>query len=365
MKLDTIHKYFSFSVRLILFISIFNAAHNHLWHLASTSIFLLILLLIPQIITKYKIEIPPEFEWILLIFVIINLFLGKTAGIITAIVFGIAVAMAGFMILAILYSNSQIKKNYFLIIFFSFNFSVSFGIAIELAKYYLKILLNQSLSPDMYSYSMQTITFVILGALISSLIGYIYMKYHFKIFRRIFYRIVEKNPSLFVNPENIKEEILELIKKGESEKLEFKSTFRTNLYTDEIDRKVEYSALKTIAAFLNSKGGTLLIGVNDSKEIIGTHKDNFAGTDKFSLHITNLIKSKLGKNAVSLIKIEFMEINKKIIIKIECKKGNKPFFLKSSDNEEEFYIRAGPSSVQIKGSELIEYIEKNIKDKNN
>ena len=356
MKSEEIQKYFSFAVKLILLIYIINSIHNHFWHLASTSIFLLILLFIPQIVTKYKIETPPEFEWFLLIFVILSIFLGKTGGIIIPIFFGVTIAMIGFMILAILYSSSQIKKNYFLIIMFSFNFAIAFGAAIELAKYYLKVLLHQPLSPEIYPYTMQTMTFVVLGAVISSIIGYIYMRYHFKIFGSLASKIIERNPALFKRSEPIKEEILEMIKKGENETLEFKSTLRTNLHTNEIDKKVEYSALKTIAAFLNSKGGTLLIGISDNGEIVGTEKDNFSNKDKVSLHLSNIIKTRLGKNALSLVKDNFTEVDKKTILKIDCRKSKKPVFLKSPDNEEEFYIRGGPSNTQIKGSELVEYI---------
>ena len=355
--------YLSLAVKLILILSLVNVIHNHLWHLASTNIFLLILLFIPQIITKYEIKIPSEFEWTLLIFTIITFFLGKTGGIITPIVFGIAVAMVGFMILSILYSSNQIKKNYFLIIMFSFNFAVAFGFAIELAKYYLKLALNQNLSSEIYIYSMQTMTFVILGALISSLIGYIYMKYHFKILGKIVSKITEKNPELFKKQEKLKEEIFELIKKGETEKIEFKSTFRTNLHTNEIDRKIEYSVLKTLVAFMNSKGGTLLIGISDSGEIIGTEKDKFESKDNYALHLTNIIKTKIGKKFFPLVNFKFNEIDKKTILILECEKSNMPVFIRSPTDEEEFYIRIGPSSIQIKGSELIDYIEKNFKKK--
>ena len=93
---------------------------------------------IPQIIKKSQIKIPAEFEWILLIFVVFTLFLGKISGIIVPIFFGIAIAMIGFMILAILYSNNQIKKDYFLIILFTFSFTITFGFLLELLKYYLK-----------------------------------------------------------------------------------------------------------------------------------------------------------------------------------------------------------------------------------
>lgn len=354
--------YLSLSIKLILILSIISGIYNHLWNIVSTNIFLLILMFAPQVMkSKYDIKIPKMFEWALLIFVIITLLLGGISGIIVPIFFGIFISFIGFMILAILYSANQIKKNYFLIILFSFNFSVTLGVAIELAKYYLKLILKYPLSAGNLAYSMQTITFVVIGAAISSLVGYLYMKYPKGILREFFKTVTEKNPVLFKRAESLNEEIVELIKKGENENLEFKSTFRTNLHTNEIDRKIEYSALKTIAAFINSKGGTLLIGINDSKEIIGIEKDNFVSQDKFSLHITNLLKTKLGKNTFPFIKYKFIDAEGKIILKIECEKGNRPVFIRSPTDEEEFYIRAGPSSSQIKGSELVEYIEKNFK----
>lgn len=363
MKFEGVQKFVSLAVKLILFLSIFNAIYNRLWHLASTSIFLLILLFIPQIIKGYEIKIPQEFEWFLLIFAVITLFLGRTGGIITSIVFGIAVAMVGFMILAILYSSNQIKKNYFLIIFFSFNFAVAFGFAIELAKYFLKRLLGQEFPVDLYAYTMQNMTWVIIGALISSILGYIYMKYHPGILRDFMTKITEKNPNLFQKPEFQKEETLELIEKGENEKLEFKSTLRMNLHTNEIDRKVEFSALKTIAAFMNSNPGILLIGVENSGKITGIEADKFENTDKYLLHLTNIIKTKIGKKSISLVKFKLMEVEGKTILRIECEKSKSPVFIRSPTDEEEFYIRAGPSSTQIKGSELVDYINKNFKGK--
>lgn len=357
--------YLSLALKIILIISIISGVYNHLWHIVSTDFFLLILMFVPQIVkSKYNIKFPAFFEWSLLIFAVVLLLLGDISGIITPIFFGIFISFLGFMILAILYSTNQIKKNYFLILFFSFNFSIAFGVAIELAKYYLKILLKYPISADGLMYSMQTLTFVVIGASISVIIGFVYMKFEKSLLRNFFKVLTEKNPTLFKRRiETSKEELDELLKKGENERIEFKSTFRTNLHTNEIDRKIEYSILKTLAAFLNSKGGILLVGISDSKEIVGLEKDNFEDLDKFSLHITNLIKSKLGKNASPLIDIEFIQVDEKNILKLECRQSKTPVFIRSQTDEEEFYIRAGPSSVQIKGSELLEYIEKNFKRK--
>ena len=47
-----------------------------------------------------------------------------------------------------------------------------------------------------------------------------------------------------------------LIKKGESESLEFKTSFGKE-------------TMETLSAFANSNGGTVLIGINDKGKIIG------------------------------------------------------------------------------------------------
>jgi hypothetical protein len=357
------YDYLGLTIKLILLLSIFNGIYNHLWHLTSTGIFLLILMFIPQIVKGYEIKIPSEFEWFLLVFVIATFFLGKMGGIITPIVFGIAVAMIGFMILAILYSSNQIKKNYFLIIMFSFNFAVALGFAIELLKYYLKLLLKQGLSSEIYSYSMQTMTFVIIGAAISSLFGYLYMRDYKGVIRKIIGRFTSKNPDLFSNKESLEKEMLEIIKSNESEILEFKSTLRMNLYTGDIDKKIEYSVLKTLAAFMNTNGGDLFIGVSNKGELLGIENDRFENIDKFLLHLSNIFKEKIGKKFLHLLDFNTIKINNKYLVQIKCKKSTAPVFLKNPLNQEEFYVRIGPSSAELKGSELVEYIQKRFKKK--
>ena len=57
--------------------------------------------------------------------------------------------------------------------------------------------------------------------------------------------------------------ITDLIELGESSILEFKSTFQWDVVKGEQNKALRLSSLKTIAAFLNSQGGTLLIGVED------------------------------------------------------------------------------------------------------
>jgi ATP-dependent DNA helicase RecG len=58
-----------------------------------------------------------------------------------------------------------------------------------------------------------------------------------------------------------KETILNFIKKGESETVEFKST-------------LDQAAIETLAAFANTKGGYVFVGVADSGKITGVQLGN-------------------------------------------------------------------------------------------
>ncbi|MDP3965994.1 MAG: putative DNA binding domain-containing protein [archaeon] len=349
--------YLSISIKLILVLSIINSIYFSLWHIMSANLFLLILLYAPQIIkSSYKIIFPKQFEIALLIFIVINLILGRLYEFLSPLIFGISTGFIALFILFILYSSNQIKRNVFLVTFFSFIFAISFGAIIELLKYYLKLILGQGINEGIYSFTMMNLTYVFLGASIASVTGLIYMKTIFSLLSGIIKKFTILNKNVF--PANkFPNEVMEEIKDGENEIKEFKSTLRTNLHTNQIDKKIEQSVLKTICAFLNTKGGTLFVGVTDSKKILGIKKDYFENNDKFQLHLINLIKQNIGKKYLDLINPELIRIKNHYVLRVECKKSGKPVFLKDGENEY-FYIRSGPQTVELKGSELIGYINR-------
>jgi hypothetical protein len=86
----------------------------------------------------------------------------------------------------------------------------------------------------------------------------------------------------------------ELIKKGECETIEFKSTLRWNIKADKKDPEISYALIKTIAAFLNTRGGTLLVGVDDKGIPLGLERDGFDNSDKMRLFLTGLVKDHIG-----------------------------------------------------------------------
>ena len=97
----------------------------------------------------------------------------------------------------------------------------------------------------------------------------------------------------------------EQIQNGETHTMEFKATLRTNLHTNQRDPRMEFSVLRTIAGFLNTYGGTLTIGVFDDGSPVGLEVDGFENEDKMTLHLINLIKSRLGVLSITEVHVHF------------------------------------------------------------
>jgi hypothetical protein len=351
-------------IKIVLILSLLNAFYFHLWHILFANAFLLFLMFVPYFMKKgVHIQLPKEFELAVLFFVVISFFMGEIRGFVIQAFFGLAIGLIGFTLMIILYSNSKTDISPWLIVLFAFSFSVTIGFGIELIKYHLKLFLDYKFSVADYSYAMNGLTWVCGGAFLSAIAGYGYMKKYritkLRFIRKFVDRFKHKNPNFFLERSDSPEDVLELIKKGEGEKTEFKSTLRTNLHTNELDKKIENSAIKTITAFLNSGGGTLLVGVSDIGEISGIEKDNFESNDKFSLHFTNLLKQKIGHEYFSFLDFKLILIEGKNILKVDCLKSNKPVFMRTSEGEK-FYVRTGPASVELNGSKILEYIKNNF-----
>jgi hypothetical protein len=153
-------------------------------------------------------------------------------------------------------------------------------------------------------------------------------------------------------------EIEFLIAEQEGEQLEFKSTFFVDLKKYRSNPKlpvkeykssdVSHSAIKTIAAFLNTKGGTLLIGVEDNGNPIGLSNDHIlpecCNEDKWQLAVRSVIESsfKDGKAVNSYVRVLFCEIGENVriaAIKVSPRKATA--FTKNPAGGHDLYTRNG------------------------
>ena len=149
--------------------------------------------------------------------------------------------------------------------------------------------------------------------------------------------------------------VRQLILRGESDLLEFKSTIRTNLKAGKPGKEIELAWLKSVVAFCNTEGGTILIGVNDGGEILGLEADGFQNDDKCLLHIQNLIGEHVGVEYLSYVRFRLLDIEDKKVLAVQCIPLKRIMLLKSS-GKEQFYVRSGPSSIELPMSKVLEYV---------
>ena len=153
----------------------------------------------------------------------------------------------------------------------------------------------------------------------------------------------------------------ELIKQGESKTLEFKSTLRWSLKEDRKDDKhITHAALKTIAAFLNTEGGDLLLGVADDGAVVGIDRDRLDNDDKFMLHLAQVVRNGLGARAGTCIDPKVQIVDGKGVCVVSCQRSPEPVLLRWKGVEAvadgDFFVRSGPGTVRLSEEDTAAYI---------
>ncbi|MDO8557984.1 MAG: putative DNA binding domain-containing protein [bacterium] len=154
-------------------------------------------------------------------------------------------------------------------------------------------------------------------------------------------------------------DIEEVLRAKEHEGIEFKASLRWDRRLLRVNRELEKSVMKTIAAFLNSDGGHLVIGVEDGGEILGLGNDyetiQRKDSDGFENHFTQVFRSMIGSEFRRFAHLHFHEKDGKDICIVRVLPSTKPAYL-ALDNREEFFIRTGNTTSSLNFSEAHAYI---------
>jgi len=157
---------------------------------------------------------------------------------------------------------------------------------------------------------------------------------------------------------NNEDGIKELILAGENQFLELKATMRFDIQSGNVNKKMEYVIAKTISAFLNSEGGTLIIGVEDNGNIAGLERDyNTLGKkdkEAFETHLRQVIKKLLGDSFDKYLRIAFPAIDDVEVCVIKISRCGRPVFV-AFEGTESFFVRNGSSSIPKNRQEQSEY----------
>lgn len=165
--------------------------------------------------------------------------------------------------------------------------------------------------------------------------------------------------SLISEPEIVHERsIKDLIGLGESATLEFKTTLQWDVVQNQPNKALRKQVLKTVAAFLNSEGGTLVIGVEDNGGVYGLERDFGVvdnSRDRFQNLLSSLMTDYIGPEFASLVKLRFETVNSHQVCVIDVSRGPIPAYIRG-DQGSEFYVRVGSTSRALDTEETVRYL---------
>ena len=151
----------------------------------------------------------------------------------------------------------------------------------------------------------------------------------------------------------------ELISMGEGINLEFKSTLQWDVTSRQQNKGLRDSVLKTIVAFMNTEGGTLLIGVEDSGHIFGIESDLSIlrnSPDRFLQVLNILVSERIGVQYTPNVVAKIDSVEGKDICVVDVSRSTEPAFM-SGQTGREFYMRVGNVTRALDPEQTLAYIE--------
>lgn len=157
--------------------------------------------------------------------------------------------------------------------------------------------------------------------------------------------------------------LADLLAVGESQTVEYKSTARWNLHTGQADKKMEHVITKTVCAFLNAEGGTLLIGVDDDANVVGLGDDlqslgSKANRDGYELWLRQHLDNNLSVRTTGVVRVRFEQAVGSDVCVVSVAASGRPVFAKPHEGGQaatEFWVRSGNATKQLHGDDMVEY----------
>jgi hypothetical protein len=172
--------------------------------------------------------------------------------------------------------------------------------------------------------------------------------------------INERMAELLADLEPTKAQTLEeMMTAGESPVLEFKSSLRWDLRTQQTNSDLQKVVAKTVAGLMNFEGGTLLIGVADDGTVIGIENDlrtlKRDNCDGFEQALREVLVHYLGAEFSQYVHVSFEEHGGHAVCLVRVEPSPKPVYLADKGGKE-FYIRAGNTTRPLDVQATHDYI---------
>jgi hypothetical protein len=177
---------------------------------------------------------------------------------------------------------------------------------------------------------------------------------------RISAKIVEEFGSRFVPCPTVEPpQTLTDMLTGENVALEYKASMRWDLRRQKVNKDLEKIIAKTVAGFLNSEGGTLLIGVADDCTVLGIGNDlktiGRKDRDGYEQKLRQVLTNALGAEFSQYQNVSFEESEGKTVCIVRVEPSPKPVYL-TDRGAKEFYVRVGNTTRPLDMQAAHDYI---------
>lgn len=150
-----------------------------------------------------------------------------------------------------------------------------------------------------------------------------------------------------------------LLRTDENERVEFKETARVNVHTGTVDKEMERGIIKTVAAFMNANGGTLVIGVHDgSGELRGLDRDiatlGRKDLDGYEQLLRQLFNTSLGPENSSQVAVSFPALDGTVACVVRAPRSPRAVYARNGA-EADFFVRDGNTTRRLNSEETVRY----------
>jgi type I restriction enzyme R subunit len=154
--------------------------------------------------------------------------------------------------------------------------------------------------------------------------------------------------------------VAEIIENDEDFAVEFKSTARWDLRENQPNKAMEDAVVKTVAGFLNTDGGTLLIGVGPDRTVLGLEHDyrrvQPPNGDGFVNWLTTHLTNALGHTAVMRTRARITVHAGHEICRLDVARSPQPVWAATSKDLRVFYVRMNNSTRVMPNAEIWGYV---------
>ena len=152
----------------------------------------------------------------------------------------------------------------------------------------------------------------------------------------------------------------ELLIDDETRTVEYKQTARWNVREQRRDTTMEQVVVKTVAGLLNDRGGTLLIGVTNSREPVGLD-DDYAqvkppNADGYVNWLDTLFENNLGHVGANRLDIRIDCVNRQDVCRVNVPASSRPIWVKNKNGTHTLYQRRNNSTREVPDDQVEAFI---------